>query len=380
MDYTYIVCYKPALTLCTLQADLDRIHHKDHRIRPTLADLSLPIHDVDNHNRSSSSIRDDDDDDDEKRRHKLYTTTTTATTITTSDGGGKEDQCSPGNESQQQQDLLQQDLQQQQHIQPQRPPLHIVGRLDRHSEGLLLLTNDGQFTARVLSPPRNKNDKNNHHNNCGCTKRYWALVESMYSTKTRTRYQGGAAAATPTSVDSALQEMRAGGLSIRGSVTLPPRSVRIIPQDEIQAMGLVPALQPPVAPAAIVVGLDQSPPTTTTTTAACSDDNGSGRESGLDETRRHSMWLEFVLQEGKNRQVRRITADAGYKTLRLVRVAIGALELQRCRRSDMKSGGGGGSEDKQQPQQQLQESHQLQLQPGQWMYIDKSDVLGGKDL
>jgi 23S rRNA pseudouridine2457 synthase len=47
-------------------------------------------------------------------------------------------------------------------------------------------------------------------------------------------------------------------------------------------------------------------------------------------------WLEIVLKEGKNRQVRRMTAKVGHPTLRLVRVAIEDLELNPLKSGDIK--------------------------------------------
>ena len=47
-------------------------------------------------------------------------------------------------------------------------------------------------------------------------------------------------------------------------------------------------------------------------------------------------WLELTLQEGKNRQVRRMTARVGHPTLRLVRVAVGPWQLDGLQPGEMR--------------------------------------------
>ncbi len=58
-----------------------------------------------------------------------------------------------------------------------------------------------------------------------------------------------------------------------------------------------------------------------------------------------TSWVELKLMEGKNRQVRRMTAAIGFPTLRLIRVAMGSLTLE-----------------------------ELKLKPGQWCELDQSTV------
>ena len=131
-----------------------------------------------------------------------------------------------------------------------------VGRLDHDSEGLLLLTDDGELQHR-LSDPQFEHPRT-----------YWAQVERI-----------------PT--EQALQQL-AMGVMIQGRRT---RSavVRLLP-DEPE----LPLRNPPIR-------FRKNVPTT---------------------------WIELILREGRNRQVRRMTAAIGHPTLRLVRVAIGNLRLE----------------------------------------------------
>ena len=116
-----------------------------------------------------------------------------------------------------------------------------VGRLDKASEGLLLLTNDSEWAARVLAPETH--------------------LDKIY------HVQIGAVA------DAALIDSIKKGIRIDGGSLLRAKRVQIL-------------------------------------------------RGGAKNT-----WLEIVLDEGKNRQIRRMLSQLGINVLRLLRVAIGSVVL-----------------------------------------------------
>lgn len=150
--------------------------------------------------------------------------------------------------------------------------VYAAGRLDKDSEGLLLLTDDGPLIEKLLNP---KNEK---------PKTYWVLVERV-----------------PT--EEELKKFRS-GLKIEDYVTKPCEGKILDPQPEI------PPRDPPVRVRKTV----------------------------------QDIWIEVSLVEGKNRQVRKMTAAIGHPTLRLIRVRMANLELgnllpgewREIKRSDIK--------------------------------------------
>jgi 23S rRNA pseudouridine2457 synthase len=141
-----------------------------------------------------------------------------------------------------------------------------VGRLDEHSEGLLLLTTDGRVSERI----RRKDVE----------KEYYAQVDGV-----------------PT--DEAIRQLQEGLEIAHRSVlyqTLPARVRRLE--------------QPPHLPAR-------------------------GRKI-RDERHGPTSWVSIIVTEGKFRQVRKMTAAAGYPTLRLVRVRVGNIWLTDMRPGEVR--------------------------------------------
>lgn len=135
------------------------------------------------------------------------------------------------------------------------PGVYAAGRLDRDSEGLMLLTDTGRLQAWI-SDPQHK-----------MAKTYWVQVEGEPDTAALT----------------ALAE----GVELKDGITRPAKA------HLMEEPSLLWARTPPIRER-------KSIPTS---------------------------WICVTLKEGKNRQVRRMTAAVGFPTLRLIRYSIGAWSL-----------------------------------------------------
>lgn len=179
------------------------------------------------------------------------------------------------------------------------PGVYSVGRLDRDSEGLLLLTNHGALKHRLTNPT------------FAHRRTYWVQVERQ--------------------PDAAALAQLSQGVTIRGGYRTRPAQVSCLPGPPD-----LPPRQPPIR-------FRKTVPT---------------------------AWLSLTLTEGRNRQVRRMTAAVGHPTLRLVRVALGGpLPIGPARQIGRRAHPGPA-------EAQLPETPLLSLaglQPGQWRELSAQE-------
>ncbi len=137
----------------------------------------------------------------------------------------------------------------------EQPGVYPAGRLDRDSEGLVILTGDGALNHKITDPEHKM------------SKTYWVQVEGVPKESTLAQFKRG--------------------IELKDGVTRPSRC-RLM-----------------AAPAGL---WPRTPPI---------------------RYRKHvpDSWLEITLSEGRNRQVRRMCATAGFPVLRLIRYRIGSWTL-----------------------------------------------------
>jgi 23S rRNA pseudouridine2457 synthase len=156
--------------------------------------------------------------------------------------------------------------------------VYAIGRLDADSEGLLLLSDEPQWNDQLLHP-RHAHERE-----------YWAQVERIPTREALDKLQRG--------------------LVIQGHKTLPCRAWLLEPQPVVAATPPSPSLKS--IEATLPSGDGASPPQIPPRLPPIRF-----RKSVPDR------WIGLELVEGKNRQVRRMTAAIGHPTLRLLRVRIG---------------------------------------------------------